>query len=169
MPPEVIAAFWSSRAQGVRSARGLDLSTLQNMAGKSAAEYRADADRIGKLFRTLYELPVPTIAVVQGPAIGGGTGLATICDFTLATPSAKFGYTEVRIGFVPALVSAFLALQIGDKRSRDLLLTGRLFDACRCLSSRPCQRNPRARSTRYACAITRSGARRQQPSVSRRH
>jgi methylglutaconyl-CoA hydratase len=72
---------------------------------------------------------MPTIAVVQGPAIGGGAGLATICDFTLAAPSAKFGYTEVRIGFVPALVSAFLALQIGDKRSRDLLLTGRLFDA----------------------------------------
>ena len=53
----------------------------------------------------------------------------SICDFTLATPAAKFGFTEVRIGFVPALVSAFLALQIGDKRSRDLLLTGRIFDA----------------------------------------
>jgi len=52
-----------------------------------------------------------------------------ICDFTLAAPEAKFGYTEVRIGFVPALVSAYLALQIGDKRARDLLLTGRLFDA----------------------------------------
>ena len=60
---------------------------------------------------------------------GGGTGLATLCDFTLATPTAKFGFTEVRIGFVPALVSAFLALQVGDKRSRDLLLTGRLFGA----------------------------------------
>jgi methylglutaconyl-CoA hydratase len=77
----------------------------------------------------LYELPKPTIAAVHGAAIAGGTGLATICDFTLAVPSAKFGYTEARIGFVPALVSAFLALQIGDKRSRDLLLTGRLFDA----------------------------------------
>src|ERR1019366_5430186 len=66
---------------------------------------------------------------VHGPAIAGGTGLATICDFTLATPAAKFGFTEARIGFVPAVVSAFLALQIGDKRSRDLLLTGRIFDA----------------------------------------
>jgi methylglutaconyl-CoA hydratase len=84
---------------------------------------------VARLFSTLYELPLPTIAAVHGAAIGGGTGLATICDFTLATPAAKFGYTEVRIGFVPALVSAFLALQIGDKRSRDLLLTGRLFDA----------------------------------------
>ena len=108
---------------------GLDLTALQAMKGKSSAEYRADAERIARLFRTLYELPRPTIAAVQGAAIAGGTGLATICDFTIAVPAAKFGYTEAKIGFVPALVSAFLALQIGDKRARDLLLTGRLFDA----------------------------------------
>jgi methylglutaconyl-CoA hydratase len=66
---------------------------------------------------------------VHGAAIAGGTGLAMICDFTLAVPAAKFGFTEARIGFVPALVSAYLALQIGDKRGRDLLLTGRIFDA----------------------------------------
>ena len=108
---------------------GLDISVLQEMQGKTAAEYRADAEQLARLFVTLHELPMPTIAAVHGPAIAGGTGLATLCDFTLATPEAKFGYTEARIGFVPALVSAFLALQIGDKRSRDLLLTGRLFDA----------------------------------------
>ena len=108
---------------------GLDLSTLQTSAEKSAAEHRADATRIATLLRALYELPKPTIASVQGPAIAGGTGLATVCDFTLAAPAAKFGYTEIRIGFVPALVSAFLTLQVGDKRARDLLLSGRLFDA----------------------------------------
>jgi methylglutaconyl-CoA hydratase len=108
---------------------GLDLTVLQAMGKKGPAEHSEDAERIAQLFRTLYELPRPTIAAVQGPAIAGGTGLATICDFTLAAPAAKFGYTEVRIGFVPALVSAFLALQIGDKRARDLLFTGRLFDA----------------------------------------
>ncbi len=85
--------------------------------------------RVAQLFRTLYELPKPTIAVVHGAAIAGGTGLATMCDFTLAAPGAKFGYTEVRIGFVPALVSAFLTLQIGEKRARDLLLTGRCLPA----------------------------------------
>jgi methylglutaconyl-CoA hydratase len=106
---------------------GLDLSALQGMNDKSAAEYTADATRVAKLFRTLYELPKPTIAVVHGPAIAGGTGLATMCDFTLAVPGAKFAYTEVRIGFVPAVVSAFLVLQIGEKQARDLLLTGRLF------------------------------------------
>ena len=108
---------------------GLDLSELQGIQDKTAAEYRTDAERLARLFLTLYELPIPTIAAVRGPAIAGGTGLATICDFTLATPGAKFGFTEVRIGFVPALVSAFLTLQVGDKRSRDLLLTGRLFTA----------------------------------------
>jgi methylglutaconyl-CoA hydratase len=108
---------------------GLDLTDLQMMRDKTAAEHRGDAERLGRLFLTLYELPIPTIAAVNGPAIAGGTGLATLCDFTLATSEARFGYTEVRIGFVPALVSAFLSLQVGDKRCRDLLLTGRLFGA----------------------------------------
>jgi methylglutaconyl-CoA hydratase len=108
---------------------GLDLSVLQAAKDKSAAEHREDALRVARLFRTLYELPKPTIAAVQGAAVAGGTGLATICDFTLAVASAKFGYTEARIGFVPAVVSAYLGLQIGDKAARDLLLTGRLFDA----------------------------------------
>ena len=117
------------RGAGEAFCSGLDLSVLQTMKAKGPAEYRQDAQRVATLFRTLYELPIPTIAAVHGPAIAGGTGLATFCDFTLATPSARFGYTEVRIGFVPALVSAFLALQIGDKLARDLLLSGRLFDA----------------------------------------
>jgi len=106
---------------------GLDLSALQRMNDKSAAEHTADAARVARLFRTLHELPKPTIAVVHGAALAGGTGLATICDFTLAVLGAKFGYTEVRIGFVPAVVSAFLVLQIGEKQARELLLTGRLF------------------------------------------
>lgn len=139
MQSELIAAMHDSvaarcrvlvfRGAGDAFCSGLDLSVLQTMNGKGADEHRADAERIASLFRTLYELPIPTIAAVHGPAIAGGTGLATICDFTLAVPAAKFGYTEVRIGFVPAMVSAFLALQIGDKRARDLLLTARLFDA----------------------------------------
>ncbi|MGA7524523.1 MAG: enoyl-CoA hydratase-related protein [Acidobacteriaceae bacterium] len=113
---------------------GLDLEHLRAMAEKCgqqpfADEYRADAERIATLLRTLYNLPLPTIAAVNGPAIAGGMGIATMCDFTLAVPEAKFGYTEVRIGFIPAIVSAFLRTQIGDKRTRDLLLTGRLLSA----------------------------------------
>ncbi len=108
---------------------GLDLGALRSMLDGSETEWAADAGRIADLFRTLYELPKPTMAVVHGAAIAGGTGLATICDFTLAAPGVKFGYTEVRIGFVPAIVSAYLALQVGDKRARSLLLSGRLFGA----------------------------------------
>jgi methylglutaconyl-CoA hydratase len=108
---------------------GLDMVHLQRMADKSQSDHVADAERVARLFRKLYELPKPTIAMVNGAAIAGGTGLAMICDFTLAASEVKFGFTEVKIGFVPALVSAFLTLQIGDKRARDLLLTGRLFQA----------------------------------------
>lgn len=140
MQDELIDAFEAAAASsttkvliltgaGEAFCAGLDLSALQAMAGKSAAELDADARRISRMFRTLYELPIPTIAAVNGHAIAGGTGLAMLCDFTLAIPAAKFGYTEVRIGFVPAIVSAYLTLQIGDKRARDLLLSARLFTA----------------------------------------
>ena len=84
---------------------------------------------MARLFRTLYEFPKVTIAAVNGAAIAGGCGLATLCDFTLASTEAKFGYTEVRIGFVPAIVSTFLLRQVGEKQARDLLLTGRIIGA----------------------------------------
>ena len=117
------------RGAGEAFCSGLDLQGLHRPSGKTAADYQADAERIARLFLTLYELPIPSIAAVHGPAMAGGAGLAILCDFTLAVPAAKFGFPEVRIGFVPALVSVFLALQIGNKRTRDILLTGRHFDA----------------------------------------
>ena len=87
------------------------------------------SQRIATLFRSLYDFPKTTIAAVNGAAIAGGAGLATLCDFTLASTAASFGYTEVRIGFVPAMVSAFLLRQVGEKHARDLLLTGRIITA----------------------------------------
>src|SRR5438067_267905 len=108
---------------------GMDLEELKSLTGKSPAENLEDSKRMAQLFRRLYDFPKPTIAAVNGAAIAGGTGLATVCDFTLAVPEAKFGYTEVRIGFVPAIVSSILVWQVGHKVARDLLLTGRLFDA----------------------------------------
>src|SRR5579884_3402411 len=107
----------------------MDLDELKGLTGKSHAENVEDSRKMARIFRRLYDFPKPTIAAVNGAAIAGGTGLATLCDFTFAVPEAKFGYTEVKIGFVPALVSAFLRLQIGEKQARSLLLTGRLFDA----------------------------------------
>lgn len=108
---------------------GMDLENLKTLIGRSPEQSLQDTQTMARLFRTLYDFPKPTIAAVNGAAIAGGTGLATLCDFTLAVPDAKFGYTEVRIGFVPAIVSTFLLRQVGEKIARDLLLTGRLFDA----------------------------------------
>jgi len=107
---------------------GMDLEELKSLTAKSHAENVQDSQRMAKIFRRLYEFPKPTIAAVNGAAIAGGTGLATMCDFTLAVPEAKFGYTEVRIGFVPAIVSSILVWQVGHKIARDLLLTGRIFE-----------------------------------------
>src|SRR3954468_4346773 len=108
---------------------GMDLEELKTLTGKSHAENVADSKKMAQIFRRLYEFPKSTIAAVNGAAIAGGTGLATMCDFTLAVPEAKFGYTEVRIGFVPAIVSSILVWQVGHKIARDLLLTGKMFDA----------------------------------------
>jgi methylglutaconyl-CoA hydratase len=108
---------------------GMDLDNLKQLTGRTHEQNVQDSETTASLFRTLYDFSKPTIAAVNGPAIAGGTGLATLCDFTLAVPEAKFGYTEVRIGFVPAIVSSFLIANIGEKRARDLLLTGRIFGA----------------------------------------
>jgi methylglutaconyl-CoA hydratase len=108
---------------------GMDLENLKQLSSRTHEQNLQDSVTMASLFKSLYDFPKPTIAAVNGPAIAGGTGLATLCDFTLAVPEAKFGYTEVRIGFVPAIVSSFLIANIGEKRARDLLLTGRIFGA----------------------------------------
>jgi methylglutaconyl-CoA hydratase len=108
---------------------GMDLEELRNLATQSQEDNVEDSNRMAALFHRLYSFPKPLIAAVNGHAIAGGCGIATLCDFTLSVPTAKFGYTEARIGFVPALVSVFLVRQIGEKRARDLLLTARLVDA----------------------------------------
>lgn len=113
---------------------GMDLAVLRGMAEDAAAPGDADrivqdARRMADFFRRLYSFPKPLIAAVNGAALAGGCLIATLCDFTLACPEAQFGYTEVRIGFMPALVAIFLLRQIGEKRARDLLLSGRIVDA----------------------------------------
>jgi methylglutaconyl-CoA hydratase len=108
---------------------GMDLENLKVLIGRTPEQNLADSQTMVRMFRSLYEFPKVTIAAVNGPAIAGGTGLALLCDFTLAVPEAKFGYTEVRIGFVPAIVSTFLLRQTGEKHARDLLLTGRIIGA----------------------------------------
>jgi methylglutaconyl-CoA hydratase len=108
---------------------GMDLDELKSLTGRSREESQRDSETMARLFRGVYDFPKPLIAAVNGPAIAGGCGIATLCDFTLASTEAKFGYTEVRIGFLPAIVSTFLLRQIGEKHARDLLMTGRIITA----------------------------------------
>lgn len=106
---------------------GMDLENLKAITGRSAEQNLKDSQTMARLFRSIYEFPRPTIAAVNGPAVAGGCGIATLCDFTIASTDAKFGYTEVRIGFLPAIVSTFLVRQAGEKHARDLLLSGRII------------------------------------------
>jgi methylglutaconyl-CoA hydratase len=102
---------------------------LETMNARTPEEHRRDSENMALVLRALYDFPKPVIAAVNGPAIAGGMSLATIPDFTLATPEAKFGLNEVRVGFVPAIAASFLLRQVGEKRTRELLLTGRLLKA----------------------------------------
>jgi methylglutaconyl-CoA hydratase len=115
--------------EGKAFCAGMDLEDLQRLAAQTAEENHRHSQRIAGLFRALYEFPKTTIAAVHGAATAAGAGLATLCDFTLASPEARFGYTEVRIGFVPAIVAVFLVRQVLEKHARELLLTGRIIGA----------------------------------------
>jgi methylglutaconyl-CoA hydratase len=108
---------------------GMDLDELQSVAKQTQQKNLEEARRVTKLFSRLYGFSRPIIAAVNGAAIAGGCGIATLADFTLAVPEAKFGYTEVKLGFIPAIVSVFLRRRLGDKHLRELLLTGRVIDA----------------------------------------
>src|SRR5271170_1459624 len=108
---------------------GMDLDGLSAIAGQSPEENLANSSAMATMFWRIYQFPKPVISAVNGAAIAGGCGIATLADFALAVPEAKFGYTEVKIGFIPALVSVFLRRQIGDKQARDLLLTGKIIDS----------------------------------------
>ena len=108
---------------------GLDMEYLATANAHTTEENRRDSENMARVLRALYDFPKPVIAAVNGHAIAGGMSLATIPDFTLAAPEAKFGYTEVKVGFVPAIAASFLLRQVGEKRTRDILLSGRLMKA----------------------------------------
>ena len=103
---------------------GADLSALQKIAGASVAENTKDARLLLELFSLIRELPIPVVAAVTGRALAGGCGLATACDLVLASASARFGYPEVKIGFVPAMVMAILRRNVSEKRAFELITRG---------------------------------------------
>ena len=103
---------------------GADLSQLQRVAQASVAENAEDAHSLLELFLLIRQIPVPVIAAVTGRALAGGCGLASACDLVLASTSARFGYPEVKIGFVPAMVMAILRRNVSEKRAFELLTRG---------------------------------------------
>lgn len=117
------------KANGDAFCAGADLAYLEELQQNSYDENLADSNHLKELFVQIYTLPKVVIAAIQGHAIAGGSGLASVCDFALSVPQAKFGYTEVRIGFIPAIVMVFLLRKIGEQKAKDLLLSGRLISA----------------------------------------
>jgi methylglutaconyl-CoA hydratase len=115
------------KANGEAFCAGADLAYLQQLQQFSLEENLLDSNHLKDLFQQIYQLKKVVIAHVQGHALAGGCGLATICDFVFSTPEAKFGYTEVKIGFIPALVSVFLIRKIGEQKAKQLLLSGDLM------------------------------------------
>nr|WP_121272246.1 enoyl-CoA hydratase-related protein [Pedobacter schmidteae] len=117
------------KANGTTFSAGADLAYLQQLQQNTYEENLADSENLKNLFTTIYYLPKVVIAQVEGHAIAGGCGLATVCDIIFAVPEASFGYTEVKLGFVPAIVSCFLLRKTSETIAKKILLTGMLFSA----------------------------------------
>jgi len=111
---------------------GADLEYLKQLANNSSIENYNDSKSLAELFLMIYEFSKPTIAAVNGVAVAGGCGLASVCDFIIAHPEkSKFGYSEVKIGFIPAIVSIFLIKKVGEGLAKQLLLEGEIISGKR--------------------------------------
>ncbi|SDE57068.1 short chain enoyl-CoA hydratase /Enoyl-CoA hydratase [Thermus arciformis] len=125
--PGVRAVVLTGRGKAFSA--GADLAFLERVTELGAEENYRHSLSLMRLFHRLYTYPKPTVAAVNGPAVAGGAGLATACDLVVMDEEARLGYTEVKIGFVAALVSVILVRAVGEKAAKDLLLTGRLVGA----------------------------------------
>lgn len=108
---------------------GADLNMMQRAAGFSAAENKDDARRLAHMLRAIYASPKPTVALVNGPAMGGGLGLIAACDIAIGAEDAFFALSEVRLGLIPAVISPFVIDAIGARQARRYFITGERFDA----------------------------------------
>jgi methylglutaconyl-CoA hydratase len=117
------------KANGEVFCSGADLASLQKLQNNTFEENLADSKHLAALYLQIYHSTKIIISRVEGPAFAGGCGLATICDFCFADVNAKFAYTEVKIGFIPAIVMVFLLRMVGEKTARRILLTGDIFDS----------------------------------------
>ena len=116
-------------AEGAVFCAGADLDYLQQLQQASYEQNLEDSQYLKELYAQMYHFPKVIIAAVQGHALAGGCGLITVCDFVFTVPEAKFGYTEVKIGFVPAIVMTFLLRKIGETKAKKLLISGNLVTA----------------------------------------
>ena len=110
---------------------GADLNWMRGVISQSFEQNLAEANALARLFYTIYTLRQPVIARVNGAAIGGGTGFVAVCDFAIAAESAKFSFSEVKIGVVPACIGPYVVKKIGAGRARELFITGERMDAKR--------------------------------------
>lgn len=115
---------------GTAFCSGADLDYLRRLSTFDLEQNKEDSRQLAALFRLIHEVRKPVIAMVNGPALAGGCGLASACDFVIASAErAQFGYTEVRIGFIPAVVMIFLVRRVGEGRARELILRGNILGA----------------------------------------
>ena len=121
------------KAEGKVFCAGADLAYLQQLQNNTYEENLRDSTHLMELFLQIYKSSKVVIAQVHGHAIAGGCGLATVCDFSYTVADAKFGYTEVKIGFIPAIVKVFLLRKIGEGKSKELLLSGELISSKKAL------------------------------------
>jgi len=118
--------------EGKAFCAGADLEYLNELSNFSSIENERDSEDLAELFLMIYKFPKPTIAAVNGAAIAGGCGLASVCDLIVADQEhSRFGYSEVKIGFLPAIVSIFVIKRIGEGIARQLLLTGEIISGKR--------------------------------------
>ena len=117
------------KANGEVFSAGADLDYLRHLQNNTEEDNLKDTNLLKELFLTIYQSPKLVIAQVEGHAIAGGCGLVSVCDLIFTVPEARFGYTEVKIGFIPALVTCFLLRKLGEGRAKEMLLSGELIDA----------------------------------------
>ena len=117
------------RGEGPSFCAGADLAWMAKMAGYTRDENLRDARAAAAMFAALDALPMPVIAAIHGAALGGGAGLAAVADIVVAAEDAIFGFTEVKLGLIPAVIAPYVLAKIGPSAARELFITGRRFDA----------------------------------------
>ncbi len=122
------------KANGKHFSAGADLAWMQDMARFSEAENLNDAMVLGNLMYALNQSPKPTLAMVHGAAFGGGAGLAAACDMTIAATSARFCFSEVKLGLIPAVISPYVVNAVGERSAKALFMSAEIFDATKALS-----------------------------------